>query len=77
MGKTESKEIEHNGDTQVTLINNQEAHTAYHEAHGLKLWVILIVTLTHLLITIAKIYEKRLKRKHQKQALSVIDLGKA
>lgn len=75
MGKEQSKE-EQNGDSQVTVIQNQAMHTSLHEAHELKLWMVLIISIMHLLLSLYKMHEKRLRKRALKTARSVLDLPK-
>lgn len=74
MGKSSSKEENHNGDSQVTVVQMQ--HSEYHESHEWKLWAILIVTTAQLMVTLYKIHAKKMKKRHLKAAVSFIDVNK-
>lgn len=75
MGKHQSKNINQNGDPQVTVIQNQEQHSVEHEFHNLLLWLILMTVLAQLVITLYGEYKKREKKVALNAARSIAALN--
>lgn len=70
MGKEQSKQQDQStiGDQTVTIIENQEVHTGQHEAHSVKLNIILILLIVQTLIVIVKLAAKLMKKAMSKAA---------
>lgn len=80
MGNSDSKyqdsEVKQLGDQQVTLIENQQKNTEYHTQHDFKLWIILTVTITLLVMKVLKVMCKYCKKQALKAAKSVKQVEK-
>lgn len=73
MGNSDSKdqEVKQIGDQQVTLIENQEIHTEFHNQHEWKLLVIMVAVLILLVLKIMKLLLKFCQKQAFKTARSV------
>lgn len=73
MGQDLSKEqdVKQIGDQQVTVIENQEVHTEALAQSDVKLWIILVMVALQLLIIVAKLANKLLKRNARKAAIAI------
>lgn len=80
MGNSDSKyqdsEVKQLGDQQVTLIENQQIHTEYNTQNDFKLWIILTVTITLLVMKVLKVMCKYCKKQALKAAKSVKQVEK-
>lgn len=77
MGKQNSKPQQQvTGDKDVTIINNQELHSDFHEDHVLKLNIILAIVIVQLIIVLYKLWHRRVERKAIKKVQSIADLAK-
>lgn len=77
MGNRKSKpSAEVNGDKDVTIINNQEVHSDYHEEHSVKLNIILVIVILQLMFVMYKVWHKRVQRKAFRKAQSIADIDK-
>ena len=74
MGKTQSRNVGSSGDAQVNIVNSLEDHSAAHESHELKLWIILVVVIAQLLILLYKQNQRAAKKRALKAAVSVAKL---
>ena len=54
MGKTQSRNVGSSGDAQVNIVNSLEDHSAAHESHEIKLWIILVAVMIQLLLLLYK-----------------------
>lgn len=75
MGKSQSKNVNQNGDPQITVIQTQEQHTDDHQQQELLLWIILATVLVHLAITLYKTLKKREKKIALNAARSIAALN--
>lgn len=73
MGNSDSKDqdVKQIGDQQVTLIENQEVHTEFHNQHEWKLYVILAAVVTLLVLKILKLGWRFCKKQAFKTARSM------
>lgn len=77
MGKGASKpSASVTGDKDLTIINNQEIHSDFHEDHALKLNIILVLVTIQLVFVIYKIWHKRIQKKTILKVKSMADLDK-
>ena len=77
MGKSNSKpQADVTGDKDVTIINNQELHSDFHEDHAVKLNLILAIAIVQLIIVLYKMWHRRVERKAIKKVQSIADLTK-
>lgn len=68
MGCEESKtQMNHQGDAEVTIINNQNEHPEKLENHAFILWIILARVAIQLAITLADVVKRYMSRKTMKK----------
>lgn len=77
MGKPNSKIAQNTGDPQVNILNHLELHEEFHQAHELKLTIILCVVIIQLVLTMYKMYRKYNRVQTLKIARSVANLNAA
>ena len=63
-----------NKHAQVNIVNSLEGHSAAHESHELKLWIILVAVIAQLLILLYKENQRAAKKRALKAAVSVAKL---
>ena len=76
MGKTWSKSSHQSGETNVEINEHIEQNTLAHDAHEVKLWIIIILLIIQLTFTIHKNLKRKWKRQGFDQAkqLSTINI---
>lgn len=77
MGKSASKpSATVTGDKDLTIINNQEIHSDFHEDHELKLNIIIVLVIIQLVFVVYKIWHKKVQKKTMQKIKSIADLDK-
>ncbi|XP_058827641.1 uncharacterized protein LOC131687569 [Topomyia yanbarensis] len=74
MGKTQSRGVQNAENAQVNVVNTLDSHTDAHDAHELKLWIILVAVLAQLFVIIYREHQRSTKKRAMKAALSVAKL---
>lgn len=69
-----SPSAKNSGDGDNIIMNTQEIHTEMHDAHELKLWIILCLISLQVFYTAFKVMQKHIKRKTMKMAESTTNL---
>lgn len=76
MGAEESKsQVNHQGDAQVRIINNQVEHAQKLDDHAVMLWVMLAIVATQLAITLLRELNRFMIRKAMKKAEALTKLS--
>lgn len=76
MGTEESKsQVNHQGDANVKIINNQIEHTKRLDDHEVLLWVMLAIVATQLAITLLRMLNRFMNKKALKKAEALTKLS--
>ena len=71
MGKSYSRNVENEGNPQVSIINALEEHGNYHNEHELKLWAIIVMLGILLGINMHTLYASRRRKQAVRSARSL------